>query len=146
MSFNSWMTFKIPPSSQVKILKWVHLPISQLGIRILLRPWQIWHKLINCFFQFLLASSAHVLLALSGSLCCTHTWVDPSSVSLLAEAPYFSVQTIAKMKTPYVYIFDSLLFIHPASNFRKIIPCHVLPMWRRHGPFLQGPVGLRTTK
>lgn len=58
----------------------------------------------------------------------THTRVDPGFVSLLAEAPYFSLQTIPKMKTPYVYIFESLLFIHPASNFRKITPCHVLPM------------------
>lgn len=58
----------------------------------------------------------------------THTRVDPGSVSLLAETPYFSVKTIPKMKTPYVYIFESLLFIHAASNFRKITPCHVLPM------------------
>lgn len=58
----------------------------------------------------------------------THTPADPGSVSLLAETLYFSVKTIPKMKTPYVYIFESLLFIHPASNFRKITPCHVLPM------------------
>lgn len=41
----------------------------------------------------------------------THTRADPGSVSLLAETPYFSVKTIPKMKTPYVYIFESLLFM-----------------------------------